>query len=64
MCLMTEVNSETPSIYHGKTCTERGKKAWGELNMDAVCRFEDILEATPDKIAAVRQLTSYLTNHP
>ena len=38
------------------------KNRW-ELPKDAVCRFEQILEATPLKTAVVQPLTSHLTSH-
>ena len=35
-----------------------------EQHKDAVCCFEEILEAAPHKTAAVQPLTSHLVNHP
>ena len=40
------------------------RKATWELYRNAACCFEQILEATPHKTAAVRPLTSHLANHP
>ena len=40
------------------------KKATWELYKNAMCYFEQILEATPHKTAAVWPLTSRLKNHP
>ena len=40
------------------------KKLEGELPNDAMCYFEQILEAAPYKTATVRSLTSHLENHP
>ena len=34
-----------------------------ELHKDAMCSFEQILEAAHNKTAAVRPLSSHLTNH-
>ena len=36
----------------------------GELYMNSVCFFEQILEAVPYKTAVVQSLTSHLSNHP
>ena len=41
----------------------REKAGW-ELGKSATCCFEQILEATPHKTAAIWPLTSLLTNHP
>ena len=46
-----------------KTNKTHGEKARVELNKNATCSFEQILEATPHKTAAVRSLTSDLKNH-
>ena len=40
------------------------EKARCKLNKDAICWFEHILEATPNKTAAVQPLTSHFTNYP
>ena len=40
-----------------------GEKTRWELNKEAACCFEQILEAAPHKTAAVRPLTSHLTKH-
>ena len=39
------------------------KARWGLYKKDRCC-FEQILKATPHKIAAVQPLTNYLPNHP
>ena len=41
-----------------------GEKARWKLYQEAACYLEQILEAAPYKTAAVRPLTTYLTNHP
>ena len=40
-----------------------GEKARWELHKNATCCFEQILEATPNKTAAVQPLTSHLKGH-
>ena len=39
-----------------------GEKVWWELHKNATSYFEQILEATPHKTAAVLLLTSHLKN--
>ena len=39
------------------------EKARWEPHKDATCYLEQILKTIPNKTAAVRPLTSYLTNH-
>ena len=43
--------------------TQKGK-AGSELHKNALCYFEQTLEATCHKTAIVQSPTSYLTNHP
>ena len=50
-------------LHHLGTNEMHGKKAWWELHKDAACCFEQILEASPLKTAAVQPLTSHLANH-
>ena len=45
-------------------CFNFNKAARWELLKDSACYFKQILEATPNKTAAVQPLTSHLTNHP
>ena len=41
-----------------------GEKARWELHKDTMCCFEQNLEAMTHRTAAVKPLTSHLTNHP
>ena len=50
-------------LYGCTTWTQEKKLKW-KLNKNAACYFEQILEATTHKTAAVRPLTSQLKNHP
>ena len=40
------------------------KKSWQQLHKNAASNIEQILEATPDKIAAVRLPTTQHENYP
>ena len=40
-----------------------GEKAWQQLHENAASNIEQLLEAAPNKAAAVRPLTSHLKNH-
>ena len=40
-----------------------GEKVWRQLHKNAVINFEQVLEATPHKAAAVRPPTSYHKNY-
>ena len=51
-------------IFMDCTVEMTGARTRWELHKNAICSFEQILEATPYKIAALRPLTSYPTNHP
>ena len=41
-----------------------GEKAWRQLHKNASSNFEQVLEATPHKAAAVRPPTSHHKNYP
>ena len=56
--------STTVWVHYMDTNKMHGKKARQEPHKNAMCYFEQILEATPHKTAAVWSLTSHLTNHP
>ena len=51
-------------IHHMDTNKTSGEKARWELCKNTAYCFDEILEATPLKIAAVWLLTPYLKNHP
>ena len=51
-------------ISHLELNEALGEKAWWELNKNAVCCSEYILEVTPYKTAAILPLTTNLTNYP
>ena len=40
-----------------------GEKAWRQLHKHAVSNIEQVLEAAPDKVAAVRPPISYHENY-
>ena len=40
-----------------------GEKAWQQLNKNAASNTEQVMEATPDKAAAVRPLTTHHENY-
>ena len=50
-------------MHHINTNKTHGEKARWELHKYAMCCFELILEATPNKTAAVWPPTSHLKNH-
>ena len=56
--------STTVRKHHPDSNEMRREKATRKLDKNATCCFEQILEATLYKTAAVRPLTSYLTNDP
>ena len=59
--------AESVLLYRCTTWTltkRKGKKVRWELHNNAMCRFEQILEAAPRKTSAVRSTTSHLTNYP
>ena len=41
-----------------------GEKAWRRLHKNAASNFEQVLEAAPNKEAAVRPLTTHHQNYP
>ena len=41
-----------------------GEKAWRQLHKNDASNIEQVLEATPNKTAAVRPLTSHHENYP
>ncbi len=51
-------------MHHMDASETYKEKASCEQHKNATCLFEQILEVTPEKTAAVRPLTSHLTNHP
>ena len=40
-----------------------GEKAWLQLHKNAASNIEQVLEAAPDKVAAVRPPTTYHENY-
>ena len=57
-----------PSCSHISTTVELNhllfEMPWWDLNKDAACYFQQILEASPYKTASVQPLASHYTNHP
>ena len=51
-------------MHYMDTNKTHGEKARWKLQKNATCCFEQILEATPHKIAAVWPLSAHLKNHP
>ena len=41
-----------------------GEKAWWQLHKNAASKIELVLEATPNKTAAVRPSTTHYENYP
>ena len=50
-------------MHHMNANKMRGEKTRWDIHKNAICGFEQILEATPHKTAAVYPFTSHLTNH-
>ena len=51
-------------LHHSNFNKILQEKARWEIHKDIACCFEQKLEAAPYKTAAVRPLTTHLTNHP
>ena len=51
-------------MHHLDVNETYGEKAWWELHKNAMCHFEQILEAIPHKTVPVLPLSSHLWNHP
>ena len=61
------LNKETKLFYNftfWAFMKRQEKKARWELQKDAACCLEHVLEVAHNKTTAVRSLTSHLTNHP
>ena len=56
--------STTVWLYHFDFNKTPWEKARWTLHKDAMCCFEQILEATPNKTVTVEPLASQLKNHP
>ena len=51
-------------MHHLNVNETHGEKGRTELNKNVMCCFQQILEATPHKIAAEQPQCSHVTNHP
>ena len=55
--------SDTVWLHHLDFNKTSGEEATWELHKNAMCCFEQTLEAVQHKAVAIQPLTSYLTNH-
>ena len=51
-------------MHYMETNKMAGEKAWQQLHKNAVSNIEQVLEATPNKAAAVQPPTSHHENYP
>ena len=49
-------------LHHLNANSTNGEKAWRQLHKNAASHIEKVLEATPNKTAAVRPPTNYHEN--